>query len=340
MAEEAKWGRRATARDGGVHYSDAPGWWEWWYFDADFDNGYTMVGTFHFGSPRPPANPDARFIEVALYDPQGNRRMVRERYPKDQCSAAEETCRVVIGPNILEGEPPKYHLFFQDRQARNGCDITFESMVEPIFPKPASSMGAAVTEWVVHFSRAKVSGTMTWDGKTTEVKGVGYHDHNWSDAPFSAAGDIWDLFAVMRLIIGDWTLVFSGGRYRRTRSYEPFAAMHAYKKEKMVAVTHKGGGIGSDYTTSDFGIERPQAYTMWFDEPGVVEGKVDFKVTQVIEFMDLHRRFKPFQRWFAETYVGRPAYFRYRLHFDADLTIAGEKVRGEGPCWCEHHKML
>jgi len=340
MAKETRWGYEVTPRDGGLHRSDAPGWWEWWYFDADFDNGHTMVGTFHFGSPRPPANPDARFIEVALYDPEGNKRMVRERYPKEQCSAAEKTCRVVIGPNVFEGEPPKYHLFYQNREGGQGCDITYESMVEGFKPKgPTSSMGAAIIDWVIHTGRAKVSGTMTWDGKTTEVKGVGYHDHNWSDAPYSALGDIWDLFAIMRLIIGDWTLVFSGGRYRRTRSYEPYGVMYAYKKDKVVAVSAKGGGLGSDYTTGDAGIEYPQTYKMWFNEPGLIEGEVGFKMKQVIEFMDLHRRFKPFQKWFAETYVGRPAYFRYRLDFDADLTINGEKVTGKGACWCEHHKM-
>ena len=181
---------------------------------------------------------------------------------------------------------------------------------------------------------------MTWDGETTEVKGQGYHDHNWSDAPFSAKGDIWDLFAVMHLFIGDWTLSFSGGRLRRPKNHEPFVHMYVYKKDKLVAVSEQGGGLGSDYSTGDVGIEHPQTYKMWFDEPDVVEGKVDFKVTQVLESMDLHSRFKLFQRWFAETYAGRPAYFRYRLEFDADLTILGDKVTAQGLCWCEHHKMV
>jgi hypothetical protein len=115
--------------------------------------------------------------------------------------------------------------------------------------------------------------------------------------------------------------------------------MYAYKKDKVVAVSTKGGGLGSDYAIGDAGIEYPRSYRLWFNEPGLIEGEVDFKVRQVIEFMDLHRRFKPFQRWFAETYVGHSAYFRYRLGFEANLTINGEKVTGKGACWCEHHKM-
>ena len=57
MVEEKSWGLKVTPKDDGLHPSDVPECWEWWYFDADFDNGYNMIGTFHFGSPRPPAYP-------------------------------------------------------------------------------------------------------------------------------------------------------------------------------------------------------------------------------------------------------------------------------------------
>ena len=339
MAKETRWGFETTPRDDALHPSDAPGWWEWWYFDADFDNGYTMAGTFHFGSPRPPANPDVRFIEIALYDPAGDKRVARKRYPKEQCSASEDTCKVVIGPNVFEGEAPTFHLFFQE--GGQGCDITYESLVEGYMPKgPTSSVGSAVVNWVIPTARAKVSGTITWEGKTMEVKGVGYHDHNWSDAPMSGAGDSEDLLALMGLIIGDWTLVCSGGRARRKHGYEPYGVMYAYKKDKVVAVSTKGGGLGSAYATNAVGVEYPQSYRLWWNDPGLVEGEINFNLKQVIDFMDLHRRFKPFQRWFVETYVGRAAYFRYRLEYDADLTILREKVTGKGLTWCEHHKFV
>ena len=94
MVKETRWGFEIEPRDYALHPSDEPGWWEWWYFDADFENGYSIAGTFHFGSPRPPANRDARFIEIAVYDPEGNKRTIRKRHPVDQCYASEETCKV------------------------------------------------------------------------------------------------------------------------------------------------------------------------------------------------------------------------------------------------------
>jgi hypothetical protein len=98
--------KKVTPRDDALHFDHSPGWWEWWYFDADFDNGYMIAGTYHFGSPRPPANPDVRFIEIGIYDRKGNSKLIRKRYPKEQCSASEETCDVVIGPNIFKVRSP------------------------------------------------------------------------------------------------------------------------------------------------------------------------------------------------------------------------------------------
>ena len=333
---ETVWTREFTPRDDGIHRSDSPGRWEWWYFDADLDNGYTVAGTFHFGSPRPPAYPDARFLEIALYDPEGNRRMIRKRYPKDQCSALEETCKVVIGPNVFEGEILKYHLYFSEGEV--GADLTYESMVQGYGPVE-TGWGGSTMWWAASASRSKVSGTLTWDGQTMGVKGEGYHDHNWSDVPMSESTGAENAFWG-RLYIGDWTLNWQGGRMVRKMAYRPAGRLIAYKKDKIVAISDKGSGVGADFATSDTGIEYPQTITIVYDDPGLVEGEMKLKVTKVIEFMDLHSRFKPFQRWYAETFVGRPAYFRHRFDYDVDMTIVGERVTGKGCSWCEHHKMV
>ena len=57
-------------------------------------------------------------------------------------------------------------------------------------------------------------------------------------------------------------------------------------------------------------------------------------------FFDLLSRFKPFQRQFARRYVGKPAYFRLDLTYEANLKLRGEKVTGKGKTWCEFHKMV
>ena len=126
----------------------------------------------------------------------------------------------------------------------------------------------------------------------------------------------------------------------RRKGHEPHGGMTAWKNGKVVAVSRNGAGIGSDYVEYDRGITTPQSYKLsWFDT-GLIEGEINLKITQVIDFMDLLSRFKPFQKWFAQTYKGRPAYFRYRVDYEADLTILDEKVQGKGKTWCEHHKFI
>jgi hypothetical protein len=210
---------------------------------------------------------------------------------------------------------------------------------EPFSSDTASGVGTDVG-WLVPAARARVKGTITYDGKTMQVSGRGYHDHNWADAPMSGGGNAKDLLALMGLVVGEWTLVNSGGSSQRKYGNEPSAFMYAFKGRELVAVSEKGGGQGSDYTVNEFGVEYPRKYRLWWDEPGLVEGEINMNLKQVIDFMDLLSRFKPFKRWFAETYVGRPAYFRFRLDYNVDVTILGERVTGKGHSWCEYHRFV
>ena len=347
MATKKKWTREFLPKDDALHPCSIPGAWEWWYFDADFENGYTIAGTFHLGSPRPPANSDVRFIEIAMYDPEGNRRMIRKRYPKEQCSFSEEVCDVVIGPNYMRGQIPTYHIYMAEGD--HGFDLTYESMVEGYIPEGEPEIDQALgwsgyppgtpPGWLVAQTRAKVTGKLTWDGKTMDVVGLGYHDHNFASRPYSEAGGNEHTFWG-KLYMAEWTLNWIGGRMQRRNRYLPTGRVICFKGEKIVAITDKGGGIPSDFTTAETGVEWPQTIKVTYDDPGLVEGDINFKVTKRIEFMDLHSRFKPFQKWYAETFVGRPAYFRYRCDYDANLTIGGERVSDKGASWMEHHKMV
>jgi len=351
MATQNKWSRELTPRDDALHPCSVPGAWEWWYFDADFENGYTVAGTFHYGSPRPPANSDARFIEIALYDPEGNRRMIRKRYPKEQCSFSEEVCNVVIGPNYMRGNLETSHIYMSEGD--HGLDLTYERIVggyvTPGQAEPASAYPPNTPpSWIVIQTRAKVTGKLTWDGKTLDVAGIGYHDHNLESAPYGTTGGgglggagfgggganvFWG-----KLHAGEWTVNWVCGRATRRGGHQPTGRAICYKGNEIVAVTEKGAAIGSDLTTEGTGVEWPQAVKVTFDDPELIEGSMDLRVTKRIEFMDLHSRFKPFQRWYAETFVGHAAYFRYRFDYDANLTIVGEKVSSKRASWMEHHK--
>ncbi len=339
--------REFTPRDDAFHPCAVPGAWEWWYFDAKLDNGYLMAGSFHFGSPRLPANSDVRFIEIGIYDPEGNRRMVRKRFDTEVCTASEEFCKVSMGHNVIEGQIPTYHIFFSEKN--QGCDLTYESMVEGYIPEgqgldaqpfdPAVYAPGTAPGWVVPQCRAKVSGTITWDGNEIEVSGEGYRDHNFAHQPLSEAAGVENVFWT-KFYMGEWTLNVDAGRKTRKNGFAPMGKLILYKNKEIIGISSKVSGLGTDFATDDSLIPWPQTITMTFDEPELIQGEITCRVNKVLEFMDLHRRFKPFQKWFAETFKGKPTYRRYRYDYDAVLEISGEKVVDNGTGWCEHHKMI
>ena len=181
-----------TSRDDGYHPLDSDNFYEWWYFDGIFTNGYSFAITYHFGTPHKKRR-DARFIEYGLYDPQRRKRFSRTRIPIPQCRASEELCDVVMGRNMVKGNLQKVHLSFEEKGM--GCHLTFESMT-PGFRPPngllhSGSPNSYFFGWACIQPRAKVEGHLLVNGEKMPVKGEGYHDHNWGDVPVSYFFDYW-----------------------------------------------------------------------------------------------------------------------------------------------------
>jgi hypothetical protein len=78
--------------DDGLHM-DRKGMYEWWYFDAHFDNGYTIVVFFHASNPNPGLQGKIG-IEIVLLGPDGKRVQKFFPYKKSQFNAAARGCPI------------------------------------------------------------------------------------------------------------------------------------------------------------------------------------------------------------------------------------------------------
>jgi hypothetical protein len=301
--------------------------WNWWYQDADFDNGYMLMTSFHFGVPRPPGGADQRFIEFQIYSPEGERYFVRPRFAKEECMASERKTDVVMGRNFYREGKTCHHLYFSEGDL--GCDLIYEPIV-PGYQADLSWIPAVSKDfgWYMMAIKSKVSGTITLKGKTTNVTGYGYQEHAWDRVPMGSIGlpgpehGFWG-----RIYQGEWSILWQNG------------ALFVGKGNKMILESTKATTQPLDFTTRDTSVERPEVIIFKINDPGQAEGGIRFKVTKVLIFMDLLSRFKPFQKWFTGVYIGKAGYFRYLLDYDMNLKILGEKVAGKGKSWCEHHKM-
>ena len=164
---------------------------EWWYFDAIFENGYSIhvgVRTFHTN------HHGVVKLRIEIYK-EG--KILVEALKSDLFERflfSPETPLVKYGNDLLMGFDTEYYQktgkwrYHVSMNIKNqAVDLTFNGLAEGWkFETPDNS-------WVVVFPTAHVTGTLTVDGQVMQVQGVGYHDHNW-DYSIATAVKNWGWF--------------------------------------------------------------------------------------------------------------------------------------------------
>jgi len=150
---------------------------EWWYFDAIFNNGYSIhVGvrafhTHHHGVVK---------LRIEVYK-EG--KILVEALKSDlfeQFLFSPDTPLIKHRDDILMELDTEYYqktgkwrYYVSMKIKDHAVHLTFTGLAEGWkFVTPENS-------WVVVFPTADVTGTLTIDGHTLQVQGIGYHDHNW-----------------------------------------------------------------------------------------------------------------------------------------------------------------
>lgn len=171
-------------RDDGSHiFHNAEDYYEWWYFDASFENGWHMVATFHYRNLF--LRPMIPTVQMFLYRPDGSRIDRYEPVPVERASADPDYCNVVMGDNRLRdlGDRTELDIRIKDTRAR----LTLRNVVPPWKPGEGFNYkdedAGLVGGWVVPVPHGTVEGELYVDGQSVPVKGSGYHDHNWGNYP-------------------------------------------------------------------------------------------------------------------------------------------------------------
>ena len=156
---------------------------EWWYFDAHLEGGYTLVAFFYAAYPNPGLDQGKIAVELTLLRPDGTKTQKVIKYKKDQFYASREEPHVTIGQNTMKATftddgLPVYEIFLEDEDLM--FQLTYKAQVKPWKPGTGYSHFADLGyfAWVIPFPRASVEGQVRDGDKTMDVKGVGYHDHN------------------------------------------------------------------------------------------------------------------------------------------------------------------
>lgn len=171
-------------------------YYEWWYSDFIFDNGWSAVAVFHYRDwlkhSRVPS------VEISIYDPEGNRYYEETIVKKDEVKASEEKCDVTIGGHhFWQEDADHYRVVVNSKKV--GADLTLKRIAPPMFLPPEGCIYSVGSEQ--HFCcwpipRGEASGKIVIDSKEMPVKGICYHDHDWgtTDMNQNFGGWIWGRF--------------------------------------------------------------------------------------------------------------------------------------------------
>lgn len=83
---------------------------EWWYFDAQFDDGSTAVVVFSTKPMTKPKDPLTPAIQIILKTPEGKHEFISETYAAGDLSGSTEACDVRIGPSRATGDLTRYEV--------------------------------------------------------------------------------------------------------------------------------------------------------------------------------------------------------------------------------------
>jgi hypothetical protein len=180
----------------GVHPLKTELYYEWWYCDFRFDNGWSAAVVYYYSDMT--KKPRAPTVEMSIYDPGGKRYFEKTDVKTDEAAASEEKCDVRIGGHRFWQEGNTYRLIVESSKV--GADLTLQRETPAMFiPAEVNNPDSAASDkhfWCVSIPRGKASGKLVVEGKEISVQGVCYHDHNWGTGQpnLTCGGWVWGHF--------------------------------------------------------------------------------------------------------------------------------------------------
>ncbi len=185
-------------------YKDHPHrfWYaEWWYLNfLDPASGKAGIIALETLNPGSVGVPGACAMTTVVYDPaQGPAMTTLDPYLLGEWAASTEQADVTVKDNIIRVlDDGRYWLRARTKNGKAKFDLKFTQAASPQFLGDHASLPGTWEHmsWLVWMPHAKVNGTFTFNGETTElVDAPGYHDHNWGTWLTTKRMWVWAQFA-------------------------------------------------------------------------------------------------------------------------------------------------
>ncbi len=326
-------------KDDALHFYDNRFYWEWWYFDAHFDDGHRCVLELQYPNLTNMLAKECAML-FNVYTPDGREYNNIVPFPQSLWRASAETCDVAIGDNTIQGYYPEYRVKFKHDGL--ACDLLFENLLpgwtrgtgEVMFGRPEKHQ---VFGWVVAQPRARVSGTLTVDGVEREVTGLGYHDHNWGSGflPLYVSHWIWGRLSTDRL-----TMIFADISTTRRCGSIRIPLVFLALDDRIVLESSRADCVASEYMKDSRGFQvYPSRVDFSFGERDV-SGDLHFAVLRELEMVNTLEEKLP--GWLVRglgNIVAGPAYYRFLSSYQGWVKVGDINLELDGETHWEYMVM-
>jgi hypothetical protein len=314
------------------HLMRAPMPYEWWYFDASFEDGHSAVAIIW---PMNYSKPWRRqcTLQLSIYTPEGDCHKEYVFPSRKVLSASYDTCDVRVGDCFMRGSHPRYEV----RVGSGPLEVDLEFRATAPGWKPGASVNYLPFPrfrsmgWLVPLPRATVSGVLRYDGREVRVEGHGYHDHNWGEAPIFHMVDNWNWGHV---VSGDLGVIWADITMYQRLGFERIHMLLVSDGDRLV------------YESPRLRVE----YSDWRREPGYLHpypgrvsvsfgsggegalGELTMRVERVVETQDLLEMvgIPSLLERLVHRFAAKPYYFRWDSTVEGFVEVEGKRVEVGG----------
>ena len=297
------------------------------YFDVIADDGSKVVIYFHSGNPMDPRDGYTPEAGIMVTTPDGvlHNEGFLMKYAPEEFHLGTDKCDWHVGPHSAVGDFKTYDVHI-DPQEGVGADLHFDALVDPFRQGTAYvALGDNDENYYTDLSVPKLSvhGSVTVNGETFAIEGVGYHDHQWMNISQLQA---WHHWLWGHLYTENYTVViydFVANEHYGFTNVPMFGVLDNATGKLIFETDGNLERTTTLYTQKDTGRDFPKVSTYTFSNAD--GSSVDFKVTaqDEIEIRNMYGDATEQQRAAFDRFGTEPVYLRYFAQGDLTLHVAG-----------------